>query len=391
MNLSTWTVNDPLSGKLSQAELFEREGLHNYRSASFREAVRYFSLAAKNYYEDGELIRWVEVSVHLLRIYAEWGDETAIAELEGQLLSTLASESLPKNLESRVHYTLGICYVYRRETVNNAAMHFRLAIECALHAEDNRALAYPVLGLANLHFNDGRLPEALLQLEKLQLILTATHAPEVEGGSLILRGLILRNQEKYDDALLVLEEAYRFLRQFPNSFLYIHVLHAHWSVYFRKGDTASARHYLELARHSVDPNELPRLSKLIDTAQEVHRRGGTHSSYDFRLDLQQGLIFDHRDRTIRLQGRFILRDLAFLLMKEPGRVFSKEEITRHVWNENYDPDVHDNKIYVTVKRLRVLLGTRTIPGREEFIVRSKNGYCFDPSVKIQILQDEESR
>ncbi len=376
---------DPLLS-VTPAELYEREGRHAYARAAFREAIVHFSNAERLFWDQDEFRRWVEVAVPMLRIYAEWGDERAIHDLEERLLSRLGRSDLPKLLESRVHYTLGVCYAYKKESFNNALMHFRLSIECALAAEDNQALAYPILGLANVHFSEGHLSEALTHLEKLRILFTATRAPEAESGALILRGLILRNQDKYDDALLALEEAYRFLRAHPNAFLFVHVLHAHWSVYFRKGDAAAARHYLDLARHNVDAAEMPRLAKLVDTAIETHGRGDGRALCDFRLDLQQSLIFDRRDRTIRLQGRFVLRDLAFLLMLEPGRVFTKEEIANRVWNEAYDPGVHDNKIYVTVKRLRALLGRRELPGREDYIVRSKNGYCFDPTVKIQILQ-----
>lgn len=43
-------------------------------------------------------------------------------------------------------------------------------------------------------------------------------------------------------------------------------------------------------------------------------------------------------------------DLLRLFVLNQGTVYSKEFLVENVWKQPYDPSVHDNKIYVTIKR-----------------------------------------
>ncbi|MCM2283034.1 MAG: winged helix-turn-helix domain-containing protein [Bdellovibrionaceae bacterium] len=384
LDSSRLSLDETLNSK-KWAELLAREARHCFERAAFREAMEHFTRAAELYLSLGETASWIEVTTQMLRIYVEWSDESAIARLEKRLIESLNTAEFSKSLESRAHYIIGLCHSCRRETVPQAIMHFRISMDRAVDANDQRALSYPILGLANLHFAANQLAEAAKELEKLELILAYVDVPDIRGAALILRALILRNQGRHNEALVYLRDAIVHLREHHNTFLYIHALHAHWSVYFQKGDRESARHYLDLAAMTVNERELPRLKRLIDSALESQRSPNVNTPYNFRLDKSNDVILDHKNRAIRLRGRFVLRDLAFLLMSEPGRVFSKEDITNTVWNEKYDPDVHDNKIYVTIKRLRSLLESSDENRSEPYVLRYKIGYCFDPNAKVQVI------
>ncbi len=74
-----------------------------------------------------------------------------------------------------------------------------------------------------------------------------------------------------------------------------------------------------------------------------------------------------------------------LFMKQPGAVYSKESLVKQVWKQDYDPGVHDNKIYVTIKRLRKLIE----PDYEKpkYIFRAKNGYYLNKNTKILMEQN----
>ena len=133
--------------------------------------------------------------------------------------------------------------------------------------------------------------------------------------------------------------------------------------------------------------EFPRIARLIDDAIEA--AGGDHSSdqlalADLSYDSRAGVLVDRMLGEIRFEGQFVLRDLMQLFIESPGQVFDKERIVRCVWKEVYRPEIHDNKIYVTIKRLRKLL---EFNGREdEYILRAKNGYFLNP--KIHVLIDD---
>ncbi len=73
-------------------------------------------------------------------------------------------------------------------------------------------------------------------------------------------------------------------------------------------------------------------------------------------------------------------DLLKLFVQNPGAVFSKEYLVENVWKQPYDPSVHDNKIYVTIKRLRKMIE----PDYEKpkYIFRAKNGYFMNKSARV---------
>ena len=84
--------------------------------------------------------------------------------------------------------------------------------------------------------------------------------------------------------------------------------------------------------------------------------------------------------SVDFKNQFVLLDMLRLFINSPGETFSKEELVKRVWKQNYDPSVHDNKIYVTIKRLRKLIE----PDYEKpkYIFRAKNGYYLNKETKI---------
>ena len=83
---------------------------------------------------------------------------------------------------------------------------------------------------------------------------------------------------------------------------------------------------------------------------------------------------------IDFKNQFILLDLLKLFISNQGQIFSKEYLVEHVWKQNYDPEVHDNKIYVTIKRLRKMIEPDY--DKPKYIFRAKNGYYLSKSAKV---------
>lgn len=363
----------------------EREGIYCYDRGEYRKALRLLTHSADYWSAIGDTRRWLEASIYILRIRAEHGHVEQIRELETRILRMLATENPPAALQARCHYVIGVCNTLRDETVSEAGAHFKRGIDRAIEADDKAALAYPVFGLATLLRYLKKFDESKAELEKLEMILGCVEIPEIQLSSTILKALIHNELGDHDLALQFLWNAYSQLRKHPSVVLNIHVLHSLGAVYLSKNDVGSARHYLDLAVKAVDGIELPRLKQMVENSVEKLRRSEPSQAYDFRYDTERGVIYDRSDRAIRLQTRFVLNDLALLLMREPGKVFSKEEIVRRVWNEDYNPDIHDNKIYVTIKRLRELLEPKDSTRPTSFILRYKDGYSFDPSAKVLFI------
>lgn len=384
-NLWTESTDLPFGYAADPQAAIEREGVYCYDRGEYRKALRLLAHAADYWQHAGDMQRWLEVSIYILRIRAEHNQTDQIRDLETRILRLLATENLPAALQARCHYVIGVCSSFNQETHTEAAAHFRRGIDRAVEADDKAALGYPMLGLAILLRHIQKPEEAMKELEKLEMILSVVDVPQVKTGALNLRAQLLNESGQHDEALKTLWSAYSQLRKHPSVVMNLHVLHSLGTVYLAKGDIASARHYLDLASRAVDEIELPRVRGAIEKTLERLRRSEPSQAYDFRYDVERGVVFDRSDRAIRLQTRFVLNDLALLLMREPGKIFSKEEIVRRVWNEDYNPNIHDNKIYVTIKRLRELLEPRDSKRPTSYILRYKDGYSFDPTAKVLFI------
>ena len=99
-------------------------------------------------------------------------------------------------------------------------------------------------------------------------------------------------------------------------------------------------------------NYLERLKK-EEKLDEVDKT----DKYDIIFDVKDHLIVEKQKGCIELKNQFILLDLLKLFLLNPGVSYSKESIIQKVWKQEYLPEVHDNKIYVTIKRLREMIET----------------------------------
>ena len=108
--------------------------------------------------------------------------------------------------------------------------------------------------------------------------------------------------------------------------------------------------------------------------------GDSQQVYDLIFSEDNHSVFEKKLGKIDFKNQFILLDLLRLFVQNQGTVYSKEYLVENVWKQNYDPAVHDNKIYVTIKRLRKLIE----PDYEKpkYIFRAKNGYYMNKSAKI---------
>jgi DNA-binding response OmpR family regulator len=212
-------------------------------------------------------------------------------------------------------------------------------------------------------------------------LLSCLSLPDLASSAHLLRAKIRRNQGRADEALESAWAAYETLKHHPHLVIYLHALCVLGTVYMQKGDLACARLYLDLANRSLKRDQFPRIARLIDEAlSEVQKPAA--EAIDLSYDTRTGVLIERLQGEVRFEGQFILRDLLKVFLEHPGRIFTKFDLAQLVWREEYNSDVHDNKIYVTIKRLRKLL--ECDGGKAEYILRAKNGYFLNPKVKVQI-------
>lgn len=108
--------------------------------------------------------------------------------------------------------------------------------------------------------------------------------------------------------------------------------------------------------------------------------------YDIIFDLRDHTIVEKEKGCIELKNQFILMDLLKLFLENPGVSYSKEEIVAKIWKQNYTSEAHDNKIYVTIKRLREIIETNSC--KPKYICRDNVGYFFSKQAKALVKPEE---
>jgi tetratricopeptide (TPR) repeat protein len=121
-----------------------------------------------------------------------------------------------------------------------------------------------------------------------------------------------------------------------------------------------ARRYAE--QSGIDADLIPDLREALGDVRLVTRGArrvtegapGDLTRYEVVLDARAHELRVGR-KVVSLKRRLVLRKLLYALAALPSRALSKEDLSELVWESAYNPLVHDNSLFVSVKRLRTLL------------------------------------
>lgn len=351
-----------------------------YERCDFGIALEKFKTAANVYFEEKNLDRYLKCQNYLLRIHAEREDHENIRITKERLQDLVLKEGF--ELNAKTYYTLGICASYKGQS-DVALDYFQKSLAIALAADSKEDICYAINGLAIAYYNLDRMSEALKEIYNLQVFFQVMDLKDLKLSSQMLNGHILRKMKKFDQALEILWECYDILRAEKNMYVYLSLLYGMALTYKEAGETDMARMYLRLAKKSADPENLKYLCRHID--QQLGELGvSAGDDYDLIFDPGSNSLLEKKKGRVDFKNQFILLDMLRLFMKEPGAVYSKEYLVKHVWRQEYDPEVHDNKIYVTIKRLRKLIEPDY--DKPKYIFRAKNGYYLNRNAKILMGQ-----
>lgn len=349
-----------------------------YERCDFGVAVEKFEAAAKGFFEERDFEKYLKCQNYLLRMYAEREEAENIRVTKERLQDLVLKEGF--DLNAKTYYTLGICAIYKDQD-DIALDYFQKSLSLALTTDNKEDICYAINALAIAYYELDRLPEALKEIYNLQIFFQVMDLPELRLSSQIMNGHILRKLKKFDQALEIFWDCYDLLQKEKNLFMYISLLRSLGMTYRDAGEFDMARLYLRLARKSTDSNDLKCIARSIDALLvELGETG--REDFDLVFDTASNTISEKKKGRIDFKNQFILLDMLRLFMRQPGVVHSKELLVKQVWKQDYDPVIHDNKIYVTIKRLRKLIEPDY--DKPKYIFRAKNGYYLNKSAKILV-------
>ena len=357
--------------------LFEL-GKLNFEKGDIRTATQHLQAAAGAYLDRKDYALYLKAANLLLRSYAELENYESINLLKEKISDLVLKEGF--ELNSKTYYTLALCASYKGQ-FDTAFEYLQKALTIALAADNKEDICYAINGTAIVYGATGRYNEALKEIYNLQIFFQVLDIPEIKISTHLINARILAELKKYDQAIEILWQAYDLVRSQKTLSMHIYLLFYLGKTYLAQGDKDMARMYLGLAQKAVDPDNFVRLSKEISAISE-ELGDDEKTAYDLVFELENHAVIEKKLGKVDFKNQFILLDLLRLFVQNQGQVYSKEYLVQHVWKQDYDPAVHDNKIYVTIKRLRKLIEPDY--DKPKYIFRAKNGYFMNKSAKVLI-------
>lgn len=365
--------------KKQATELFELGKLKG-ELGDFKTSIEKLEQAAQFYAQARDHKSYIKCLTLCLRMHAEMENHKALQSIKDRLNDYVAREQI--ELNSTTYYTFALVASYRGEYARSLE-HLEKALALALVDDSKEDMCYAIHGLAAVYWSLGRKEDSLKEIYNLRVFFQVLKLPDLEISSQILNGYILVSMRRFEEAQEIFWKAFEALKSQKNLYTYVNLIFAMGYCYAEAGDVDLAKTYMRLAQQMADPQSFVYQSRKIN---ELLKKisGSKESHFDLVFNPTSNSVIERKKGKIDFKNQFVLLDLLKLFLRNPGEVYSKEELVRAVWRQEYDPTVHDNKIYVTIKRLRQLIEPDF--DKPKYIYRAKNGYYLNRNAKISIEQ-----
>ncbi len=107
-----------------------------------------------------------------------------------------------------------------------------------------------------------------------------------------------------------------------------------------------------------------------------------NQTVDLEIDRNSHYVREKHLGEIPFHNKFTLMKILLLLAETPGREFSKEQLAKEIWEQEYNPLRHDNNIYININRLRKLIEPN--PRESRYVMNGSRGYYLNPAMKVNI-------
>lgn len=361
---------------LKAKSLYEAGRLH-WSLGEFKLSIQKLQAAGDLYEEVQDFDMYARCQALTLRMLSEMAQPRSVSETRSRLEKVLKREGLS---HPPVVLTVYAFLAQQQGDLTGALDYLQKALAAALSRDNKEDTCHAIYGLVVVYAHLNRLDDALNEIYNLKVFFQVLDLPEVEMSTAIMNGYILVFGGRNEEALNIFWSAMEKLRTRQNVYSYVNLLYALGFTYRKMGDANLARTYLTLAKQIIDPESFAMLSRKIE--DELSALSTKEAEFDLIFDKANNAVVERKKGRIDFKNQFILMDLLKLFLKNPGEVFSKESLAKVVWKQDYDPRFHDNKIYVTIKRLRKLIEPDY--DKPKYIHRAKNGYYLNKSTRISV-------
>jgi tetratricopeptide (TPR) repeat protein len=297
--------------------------------------------------------------------------------VESEKLVELLGRHLP-TLNSEYFYNLGVVKNYSGN-FDDAKKNFELAFTKSSEENEPELLSKCLLALATNAFYRRDYEQSLRFLDQLNDLLKIIKKFYLSGAMYSYYAKIYIELNENEKALNYFKLANEYLQSKKCWNLFGYIMFGKATALKKAGNFDTALNLYHLAQESIDTTVFKRLNHLIEAEIE----DVNDSTVDLYLDRTNRKIVERSIGTIDFKHRFVLLEILFLLSKNPGVYFDKEQLAKMIWKDEYNPLIHDKLIYTSVSRLRKLIEPDDGDTKCKYIIRGKDGYTFNPHAKIR--------
>lgn len=332
----------------------------------------------------------------LMRIHSERMNFAEQERLQREALQVGTSLANFRRYQPILHYNRGIAALYQRNS-QLGGEEFSKAEQLGLEIladtrtsegdrqEVQRWTLYARYGRAVVAKDQGNVPLAMEIIANVNAEIQRIHETtegidlyELEASVGITEGHCLRDSGQHQKALDKYWAIHRLLKTKKNWNYYYYVLLGLGRTYQLLNDVAKANTFFELIKDSIQNLDLNALKGTLQaySAKTQEKTASTKLVFD----RERKRVIEEKMGEVHFERRFVLLEILYLLAREPGRIFTKEELVKEIWNESYNPIIHDSKVYTSISRLRKLMEPDFKHPR--YILNERDGYSFNPTIQV---------
>ncbi len=378
-----WEEGRLKNSSILLGECYYRMAKIHYDQAALDKAEKLFVKALVRLEEKNDIFQCFKIYGFLIRIYSEMQNsesaEVYITKSE-ELLDRMHREQ--PQVSSDFYYNVGILKNYRG-LFAEARENFLLSYKKAQEGNDPGVQAKALYSLSLNFFNIREFEMVRFYLDKLAQVLQIIKKDYLYGSMYLLYGNLFAELGDYQKSLTNYAKAMQVLQRKNCWNLYGYVLLSIGILYKKMGEFSKALMHYELASNVCDEKRFRRLASLI----RAEIADVNDSNVDLYLDRQNRMVYEKTLGPVDFKHRFVLLEILFLLARNPGQYFNKEDLSKSIWHDEYNPLIHDKLIYTSVSRLRKLIEPKNTDVKRRYILREKDGYMFNPHVKARFHRE----
>ncbi len=354
-----------------------------------KQAQETFFLAHQVAKKAGDLKSIMEALSGLLRLSVEALDEEAIRKWDSELDRFM--KAYPKQIPPMAWYCKGAVARHRSQLLlaQRCFHRYLRSVKNKLIQKDDMLIARGWVMMAVLLQQRGRLKrsewlanELLRRYENLSL-------RGINGIIYLLLGTLAERQKNFRLALQWFQKAYAQFLGDHNWYYHLYAIYGYARIARRQQNYSMAYWYLDLVDKAASTPEFGLLRREI----AAERSRLEQDAIDLLIDSRKGEVKTRESGIVSLRKQYILLHILEALSnahfkpgKEGEKGLSKAELIESVWKEPYQPQVHDNKLYYNINRLRKLIEPNV--RKPQYLLNWRKGYRLAPGLKIQFVEDK---